>query len=888
MTAVDRLLTWLFATILRLYPGSFRERAEAEMVRAFSEGLRMQTGTRRRWWWALRELADVARSLPMAWLDKRGRPHEGRARVHEATLADGVGHDVRMALRTLLRRPGFAVFVGATLALGIGANAAVFSVLHSVLLAPLPYDEPGQLVRMYRAEGGSERGNVNEPAFLDFREHLTSVQITALDNYGGREFGADVIVEGRPERVRLLPVSADYFEVLGAEIILGRPFSRDDERGDVPVAVISERLWRRAMQADPGAIRSSLILNGVSHRVSGVVSSDFADPIVGTVDVWVPQNFDTDAWEWQNNYLTVYGRLAPGVSLARARAELTQRSQVHKEVAEGRLDDDYRGVLVPLQDDLVGAAEPMLLVLMGAVAVLLLITCANVTALVLARGVARSRELSIRAALGAGRGRLVRQLVIESVVLAVVGAGAGLVAGALIQRALVAVAPAALPEATAIGYGWPVAIFAGALALVVGLVVGGLPALQVTRRGLEAGVRNEVRAGAERAEHQRMRRALVVAEVSLAVVLLVGAGLLLSSLQRLRSVDLGVDAEDVWTFQVHLPDARYGEPAERVHFHAALHERLRAIPGVESVGAASRLPATGAYHGPWGIHAEGDDRDISGAQNRVIQGDWFAALDVELLEGRLFGPQDGPDVPRRVVVSEAMANALFPGGDPVGRHIVVLGDPVEIIGVVETVPYTPRGQPARTVYHAHEQFAYDRNWPLFQVVEMSAPVPGLIGSARAELAELDPNLVLVEPARLPAVLGRETARDTFASLLVSIFAGLAVFLAALGIYGILSYDVSRSRHEIGVRMALGAGAAEVRGMVVRRGLALTAVGVATGALGALALSRVLEALLFEVNPHDPRVVGAAAILVLAIGAAASWVPARRATSVEPAEAFRGQ
>lgn len=807
--------------------------------------------------------------------------------MHEAAFADGLRHDVRSAVRTILRRPGFAVFVAMTLALGIGANSAVFSVLHSVLLAPLPYDEPGQLVRVYRTEGGGERGNVSEPAFIDLRDNLTSIRITAFDNYGGREFGADIMMDGRAERVRLLPVSADYFDVLGADVIMGRPFSNDAERGDAPVAVISERLWRRAMQADPGAIGSSLSLDGVSHRVSGVVSSDFADPIVGTVDAWVPQEFRTDPFQWENNYLTVFGRLAPGASLARAQTELTRRSGVHRELAAGRLEDDYRGVLVPLHDDLVGEAEPMLLVLMGAVGVLLLITCANVAAVVLARGVARSRELSIRAALGSGRGRLVRQLVIESLVLATMGAAGGLVAGALVQRALVALAPAALPQATPVGYGWPVALFAGALALLVGLVVGGLPALQVTRRGLEADVGSEVRAGSERGEHQRTRRTLVVAEVSLAVVLLVGAGLLLSSLQHLRSLDLGIDVEDVWTFQVHLPDARYTEPAERVRLHAALHDRVRSLPGVESVGAASRLPATGQYHGPWGIHAEGDDRYIPDAQNRVIQGDWFEALDIELLEGRIFGPQDGPDAPRRVVVSEAMANALFPGQSALGRRVIALGDPLEIIGVVETVPFTPRGQAAPTLYHAHAQFAYNRNWPLFHVVEMSRPVPGLIESARAELAELDANLVLVEPEPLAAVLGRETARDTFATLLVSVFAALAVSLAALGVYGILAYDVSRRRHEIGVRMALGAGAAEVRRMVAQRGLALTAAGVGAGTLAALALSRVLESFLFEVSPRDPLVVGAAALLVLVIGAVASWVPARRATSVDPAEAFRG-
>jgi predicted permease len=650
--------------------------------------------------------------------------------------------------------------------------------------------------------------------------------------------------------------------------------------------VISESLWRRALQADPGAVGSTIVLDDVSHRVSGVLSSDFVDPLKGVVDVWVPQDFDAAASEWENEYLTVLGRLSPGASLARARAEVARRSELQMESLDVPADL-ARGVLVPLHDDLVGSAEPMLLVLMGSVAVLLLITCTNIAALVLARGTARSRELSIRAALGSGRARLVRQLLIENLLLASIGAGAGLAAGGLVQRALVAVAPAALPQAATLGYGWPVALFAGTLALVVGLSVGALPALRVTRGRLEAGVRHEVREGVERAGHRKVRRTLVVAEVSLAVVLLVGAGLLLSSLQRLRSLDLGVDAEDVWTFQVHLPDVRYAEPADRVRFHAALQERLRSIPGATSVGAASRLPATGHYHGSWGTRAEDDDRVVSDAQNRVIQGDWFEALDVELHQGRLFSAADGPEQPRRAVVSASLANRLFPGESPLGRRLVVLGDPLEIIGVVEEVPLTPRGRPAPTVYHAHEQFAHDRNWPLFQVVEVSQPVPGLIQSARAAVAAIDPNLVLVQPEPLAAVLGRETAPDRFASLLVSLFAVLAVSLAALGIYGILSYDVSRSRHEIGVRMALGAGASEVRGMVARRGLALTAAGVAAGTLGALALGRVLESLLFEVSPHDPRVVGAAAVLVLAIGAAASWIPARRATAVEPAEAFRG-
>jgi hypothetical protein len=355
--------------------------------------------------------------------------------------------------------------VTGTLALGIGANAAIFSLLHSVLLAPLPYDEQERLVRMYWDGPGEEGPSyMVDPAFLDYRENLASVQIAAVNNYGDRDTGADILVEGRPERGRVLRVSADYFDVLGADIIQGRPFSRDDER-DGAVAMVSERLWRRAMRADPGAVGDAIPLDGVSHRVSGVVSSDFVDPLKGVIDVWIPEDFDPSREQWANEHLTVLGRLAPGVSLTRARAEVDRRSALQME-SLGVAPDLARGVLVPLHDDLVGPAEPMLLVLMGSVVVLFLITCTNIGALVLARGVGRAREFSVRTALGSGRGRLVRQLVIESLVLASMGAGAGLAAGALVQRALVAVAPAALPQAADLGYGWPVALFAGALALV--------------------------------------------------------------------------------------------------------------------------------------------------------------------------------------------------------------------------------------------------------------------------------------------------------------------------------------------------------------------------------------------------------------------------------------
>jgi len=886
MTPVDRLLALLFAAAVRLYPRTFRKRAEAEMLRAFREGQRKHDRVRVRLWWGMKELADAAAGLPLAWLETGRHPNEARTMMRKGKVLEGLAHDVRMAVRTLLRRPGFASFVGATLALGIGANAAVFSVLHSVLLAPLPYEEPERLVRMYWDSPGDEAPSyMPDPAFLDFREHLASVRIAAANNYGDRDMGADILVDGRPERVRVLRVSAEYFDVLRAEFVRGRPFSREDERNG-GVAVVSEQLWRRAMGGNANAVGTAIPLDGVSYTVRGVLSAGFVDPLKGSVDVWIPQDFNPSRSEWGNEYLTVLGRLSPGGSLAGARAEVAGRSAVQME-SLGVAADLAGGVLVPLHDDVTGSAKPMLLVLMGAVGVLLLITCTNIAALVLARGIARSRELSIRTALGSGRVRLVRQLVIESLMLAAIGAGAGIGAGALVQRALVAIAPAALPRTTSLGYGWPVALFAGALALVVGLAVSLLPALQVTRGRLESGVRNESRAVTERAQQRGIRKALVVAEVSLAVVLLVGAGLLLTSLERLRSLDLGVDEDDVWTFQVHLPSTRYADAAERVRFHAALHDQLRSVPGVESVGATSRLPATGHYHGSWGTRAEGDDRVVSDAQNRVVQGEWFAAVDVELLQGRLFGPEDGPNEPRRAVVSESLANRLFPGESALGRRIVVLGDPLEIIGVVENVPLSTRGQPAPTVYHAHEQFADNRNWPLFQVVEVSQPLPRLIEVARMELEALDPNLILVEPEPLAAVLGRERSRETFTTLLVSAFAALAVSLAALGIYGILAYDVSRSRHEIGVRMALGAGAHDVRGMVVRRGLTLTAAGVAAGTIGALALSRVLESLLFEVSAHDPRVVAAAAIVVLAIGVGASWLPARRATSVEPAEAFRG-
>jgi predicted permease len=531
----------------------------------------------------------------------------------------------------------------------------------------------------------------------------------------------------------------------------------------------------------------------------------------------------------------------------------------------------------------------MLWILLGAVGLLLIIACVNVASLFLARGAARETELAVRAALGCSGWRLVRQLLVESVLLSLAGGVAGLLLAKIVSGTLLAAAPATLSRVGSEALERSVLAFSFGVAVLAGIAFGVAPAIQATRPDLEGMLRESGRSSSGSRRQARARNVLVVCQVALALVLLIAAGLLLRTFNRLRSVDLGVRTANVLTFAVHLPMGRYGDVEQRARFHRDFQARLAALPGVRAAAAVSRLPVTGTYHS-WGARpAEPPDARGVQAQQRVVEGPYFKAVGIPLLRGRTFGPEDDAKAPRRIVVSQELVRQLFPSEDPIGKRLRVAAGQPEIIGVVGDVALGPRAAARPYVYHFHSQFAFAdrRNWALTQVVALDAGVSNsFLADARRELARIDQSLVLYEPRMLDDVIGAGVAQERFALLLVASFALLALVLAAVGIYGVLSYSVSRRTREMGIRMALGAPAASVRKLIVRDGGRLAALGIVLGCVGAYGATRVLRSLLFEVSATEPLVfVSAAAVLGL-VAMAASWIPARAATKADPLQAVR--
>jgi len=792
--------------------------------------------------------------------------------------------DMAYALRSLGAAKKFSAIVILTLALGLGANTAVFSVLHAVVLRPLPYDDPDRLVRVYHVAGESD-SYMPGPPFRAFRDGSTTLDLAPVYTYNAE--GADLTDRAQPERVTVLPVGSDYFRVLGVRPIAGQPFARDHERAGANVVVITERIWREYLGARADAIGQSLSINGVRQQVVAVLPDSFDDPLVPGVEIWTPIDIQTPSRnQWYNHYLSVIGRLRPGATLEQAQAEL-------KTIA-GQIESNYGASTIrrwarvtPLQVDTVGTAGSLLWMLFGAVGLLLTIACVNVAGLVLARGAARAQELAVRAALGCSRWRLARQLIIESVLLSLAGGVVGLVSARIVTRLLLAAAPESVARVAAGMSGSSVVFaFGFVVALAAGLAFGLVPALQHARPNLEGMLRESGRGSSGGRRQARFRQGLVVCQIALALVLLAGAGLLLRSFERLSGLDLGLRAENVLTFQVSLPAGRYAEPERRAAFHIAFQERLAAIPGVNAAGAVSRLPVTGTYHTWSNGRTDRPDDAFVPADQRVVEGRFFEALGIRVLRGRTFTAQDGT-TPRQIVINDRLARTLYPNEDPIGRRLRVSGGEAEIIGVVADVAVGARLATPSIVYHLHRQFAANRNWGLTEVVSSDRPVARLLDDIRRELHAIDPALVLHQPRMLADVIGRDVAQERFALLVVAAYAALALTLAAVGLYGVLSYSVSRRQREMGIRIALGAQTGAVRSLVVREGGLLAIAGVAVGLAGALAATRVLGTLLFGVTARDPLTFALAAVTLIAMALIASWIPARAATRIDPIHVLRG-
>lgn len=835
---------------------------------------------------ATREFGDVERIRR----EMRELGRERLRREHRASWWSALGQDLRLAARTLRQSPGFTTVVLATLALGIGGTTAVFSVVETVLLAPLPYEEPGQLVRFYQfneGEANPYRHYLDGPHFKELRANASAFEgVAAFYTY--RETGRDLAGDRTARRLRVLEVSGDYFGVLKAALFRGRAFDREDEVG-LRHVILSHALWRRDFGGDPDIVGETVRMSAEPYTVVGIAAEGFEDPVAGAVDAWLPLDLArSGANMLDNHYLSALARLRGGVGMEQARSELASLNHALAERWPGVAKDTL--IMVPLKEDLVGGARGTLGLLLLAVGLVLLVACVNVANLSLVRSTGRSREFAIRSALGSGGVRIARQLLVESIMLAALGGVLGLIVASVGVDVLGILGADAIPRLTDVGLNPRVLGFAALVTLATGIACGVAPAVRFAGTEPAAVLREQLRAATGSRRLARLRTSLAVAQVSLALTLLAGAGALVLSFHRLQQVELGFRIERVLAFDVSLPSVRY-DAARRAAFQEELARRLEAIPGVTAAGGTSRLPATGSQHS-WGTRLIGGPRAEEtwiDAEQRIVSGHFFEALQIPIIAGRLFDARDDDAAPPRAIVSAAIARAAFPDRpvtDVIGQRIAPLGQEREIIGVVGDVALDARGTPAPTIYQAHRQYADDRNWALSHVVATASSPETIIPAVRAVIAAMDPELVAYGEAAIAKIVGRGVRRDRFALVLMSTFAALGLVLAALGLYGVLAYAVRQRTREIGIRIALGATAAHARGLVLRQAGLVVGIGVTVGLVGALALGRWLSSLVFETSPWDPRVLTATVLLLTSVAFVAAWLPARRASRVDPKTAMQ--
>jgi putative ABC transport system permease protein len=799
---------------------------------------------------------------------------------------DRLIQDLRYALRTFVRQPIVTLTAIAALALGIGANTAVFSVVYAVLLKPLPYPDPDALIYVHDSYPAVRFASVGFAKYVALRERNRTLDaLGAMTPIGLTLTGSGA----EPEQVPASRVTADLFRTMRVEPLYGRWFTADeDQPGSAPVIVLGHALWMRRFGADPGIVGSAITVDGRSLTVTGVMPPGFTYP--GRTDAWVPLKMSVATAE-SGNFLRLIGRLRPGISVDQARADLEAVTAAYNQERGVK-----RGIMVwRLHEITVDSSRRMLLILQGAVVFVLLIACANVANLLLARSVARRRELAVRTALGAGRWRIIRQLLTESVLLAIAGAGSGLVLAGWLLRLFRALAPAGFPRATALSIDGGVLVFTVVVAVLTGLVFGVAPARRAIRTDPNDALRDASGRGASSAGGHGASRALVVGEVALAVILVVGAALIVKSLLRLQRQDTGFRAANVVTFDLTLPRARYQDDKALVAAYERLIDEMRAVPGVRAVGAINHLPLVRfGFNGAVVIEGQPPQPadKVPVVEFRVVTPGYFEAMGVPVRSGRPLNALDTAAGQPVVVINEAMARQFWPGRNPVGSRIRppffdTSSGWFEVVGVVGDVrSWNLRTPAVPECYAPHAQAPV----PGLSAVIRTGGVPAetVLSAIRQRIAAFDPALPLVRVQTLTTVVDLAVGDSRLSSVLTTVFALLAALLATVGIYSVISYSVAQRHREIGIRLALGADRRRVMGLVLGEGLIVASVGVGIGALGALGLTRTLRTLLYEVSPTDPVVLAGTIGGVLLIALAASYVPARRATRVDPAIALRAE
>jgi predicted permease len=797
---------------------------------------------------------------------------------------------LRYALRQLLKSPGFTLVAVAGLALGIGANVALFSVVNSVLLRPLPYHEPDRLVRLSSTneETNFTRGLFSYSRYLEVQKRQQVFSDLALS--AGNAF--TLTGRGDPEQLVGLHASAALLPVLGLEPLLGRNFSADeDRRGGERVALIGHAKWQERFNRDPSVLGQTLTLDGAPYTIIGVLPEAATAFPLDRQQIWVPRPAEVPYLQALNNggyWFQVVARLEPGVSLEQAREAMNVIAAGYRAAQPGNVDAPSRIEVVPLLEDAVGAERRSYLLLFGAVGCVLLIACANIANLLLARFAARRREIAARVALGASRGEVVLQFVTESMLLAVLGGAAGLLLAEWVLSALVAFGADLIPRAAEIRID-PIALGFSLLAtLVTGLAIGLLPALQASGVNVLEALKEAGRASM--GSGGRLRASLLVVEVSLSLVLLIAAGLLLTSFARLQRVEPGFEPEGVFTAELALPPQRYsGETLAA--FYEQLNQRLTTLPGATSAALTDRVPLTGG--GVPTIVAVGGRRlpplsERSGAYRHLVSPRYFSTLEIPIRAGRDFDERDNARVPHVAIINETFARRLFPGEDPIGRTLItgIAQRPSQIVGIVADV----RSSGLNTAPEA------DYFLPVLQrlggsttvLVRTNMSPEAMAPLVREALRAVDPDLPLLQPQALSTRIAQTVANRKLGLVLLGGFAALALVLASLGVYSVMAHLVAFRTSEIGLRMALGASPAAVRRMVLGHGRRLTLVGIAFGIAGALVVSRLMQQALFEVDPAEPLVYIALSVTLLLVAECASFFPARRATRIDPVIALRAE
>jgi putative ABC transport system permease protein len=810
-------------------------------------------------------------------------------------LMETLRQDMRYGFRTLRKRPGFTVVAVIALALGIGANTAIFSVVNELLLSPLPYANAEQLVMVWEHNRPRDvhQNVVSTANFLDWREQSQSFADMAAF-YDAR---FNLTGSGEPFEIPAQVATENIFSLLGVEPILGRNFTREDVAPDAPsVVILGYGLWQSRFGADPSIVGKTITLNGSSATVVGVLPAGFQWFIKkGSLtdkpaELWTPFIFTEQHRVRRGRFISSVARLKPGVSPAQAQAEMT--------TIGARLEQQYPALntgwgveVVPLREQFVGDVRPALWILLGAVGFVLLIACANVANLLLARAAARHREIAVRTALGASRLRIIRQLLTESVLLSVLGGALGLMLAWWGIGALAALSPSDLINLENVSLNLSVLSFTLLVSLLTGIIFGLVPAFEATKLNLTESLKEGDKGASGNARTRRLRNAFVIAEMALALVLLTSAGLLIRSFMRLQTVNPGFEADRLLTMRVVLPGRKYREEYQRVGFFKQAVERINRLPGVESAGAVSFLPFAG-IGAATGFTVEGRPEPEAGQRPttdvRVTDAGYFRAMNIPLISGRVFTEQEATEKRNVAVINDAMARKHFAGEDPLGKRVTVrMGEnpaPTMIVGVVGDVKHRSLDQEVKPmVYWPHPELAYTT---MTIVVRTQGEPLGLAAAAQREIQAIDAEQPVSDIRTMEQLLAASVARARFNTLLLGIFAALALVLAAVGIYGVMAYSVTQRTREIGIRIALGARGADVLKMIIGQGMTLALIGVCLGLVASFALTRLMSSLLFGVSATDPLTFTGVSLLLAAVALLACYIPARRATKVDPMVALR--